>query len=92
MGYPTKKKHLGNMSFKNVVCSGPSLAPDIPALSPRLLTTHNSNLNVLTTMGAGYVKGDKLTHYSLSHRGNYRINIIQTLVQHIQTLLNMLNS
>ena len=45
----------------------------------------------VATVGTGYIKGDKLTHDSLSNCGNHRINIIQTLVEHIQALVNTLN-
>ena len=56
-----------------------------------LLDTDKRNLYVLAAVRAGYSKSNWLLHYPFGNGGNNRVNIIKTLVKHIQTLLNMLN-
>ena len=55
------------------------------------LAADNADLNALATVRAGEVEGDKLIHHALGDGGNHRIDVVQTLVQHIYLLLEALN-
>jgi hypothetical protein len=77
-----------------IIYFGASFAPtreEQVALSPWLFYADEGDLYVLSAVGAGYPEGDGLLHHPLGNGGNNGVNIIQTLVQHIQALFEALD-
>jgi hypothetical protein len=51
----------------------------------------NGNFDTTAAAGTGYIDGNGLSHYPLCNRGNHRINVVETLVQQVKALPNLLN-
>jgi hypothetical protein len=58
----------------------------IKLLLGRFLGADNSDFYLLPALGAGNVEGKRLAHYPFGDRRYYGIDVVQTLVQHIDTL------
>jgi len=47
---------------------------------------------LLTAFGAGYIKGNRLLHDAFGDDGNYRVDVVKAIVQHIQPFFKLLDA
>lgn len=62
-------------------------------IAPRCLlawlgAADKGNLDILTAVGTGDIKGNRLQHYAFGNGGNHRVDTVQAVVQHVEAPLD----
>jgi hypothetical protein len=68
----------------------PGLLRSILALANELYIAHQHDSYVVPAFRTGTINTDRLVHYTLYQTGNYGIDIVQALIQHIQALVYLI--
>jgi hypothetical protein len=60
-------------------------------LFPWLFQAKERNFKGLPAFGAGNMDGYRLPHYPFGNGSDHGVNVVQSLVKHIQSLVNAVN-